>query len=242
MKGRFVALVFALICTAAGMTASTPAAAQPHPLELTLKLDRQLYEPGVAMLFTLQVKNVTSTPYTATFGSIQKWDIIITGSTGEITRWSNGRLFATVINEQTWRPGETVTFTDIWTPTLEAPGGVLQPNTQSLGAGIINVYAELRNVGTRPRSPALTVLVGRAKVVGTGCAPLVNPFGQVLPSFFRLLVDPASTPYVIWVYDTAQNRFNAYYTDPQAPVDLISVRVLAPMTICVASGRILLPE
>src|SRR5256885_2859949 len=68
---------------------------------------------------TFSVTNNTASPVTVQFLSGQEYDFIIRSSdTGALVwRWSHGRAFTQALGSRTLASGETVTWTEKWTPS-----------------------------------------------------------------------------------------------------------------------------
>lgn len=68
----------------------------------------------------LQVTNTTEAPVELTFTSGQSYDFVVYDAAGaEVWRWSSEQMFTQALREERVAPGETLTYSAIWTP---APG------------------------------------------------------------------------------------------------------------------------
>ncbi len=77
--------------------------------------DDTVYTPRSSVLFTLRLVNRGKTPVKLTFLSSQIYDIIVFTSEGkEVWRWSEGRAFLMVVNEQELPPGKEFTWSEQW--------------------------------------------------------------------------------------------------------------------------------
>ncbi len=140
----------------------TPTAVPP-PAELCPKVDGEVVQSLVALLetdklsygqrepldMTLRLVNCASQPITRTFPDAQRYDFAAMMRDGEeVWRWSGGMAFAEITGEETYQPGEQVTFTETW-DQLDNDGeplglGQYQLTTESTGCD-----ESLRNCGPR---------------------------------------------------------------------------------------------
>jgi len=75
-------------------------------LGLVLKADKETYAQGDPIKLILHVTNRGTEPVTLYFLSAQRYDVAVKNLEGqEIWRWSNGRMFAQVMGEETLQPG-----------------------------------------------------------------------------------------------------------------------------------------
>jgi hypothetical protein len=73
---------------------------------------------GADVTLAFSVTNDTPSPVTMGFRSSQQYDFSVRSSdTGTLLwRWSDGRMFTAALGSRTLAPGETVTYTEKWTP------------------------------------------------------------------------------------------------------------------------------
>jgi hypothetical protein len=78
-------------------------------LALVLKADKESYGQGEPIKLTIHVMNRRTEPVTLRFLSAQRYDVAVKSLEGrEIWRWSNGRMFAQVIGDETFQAGTRV--------------------------------------------------------------------------------------------------------------------------------------
>lgn len=90
---------------------------------LTVNTDKANYASGEPVVITLKVFNFTQEKVTFHFRNAQRFDFFIESEEGkELWRWSDGRMFAQVLGEETLAPGrEEITYTASYKGKLE-PG------------------------------------------------------------------------------------------------------------------------
>jgi hypothetical protein len=93
------------------------ASGTPPPLVSSLQVEA---EPGrVRMVF--QVTNAAAEPVTLTFPSGQSYDFAVHADGEWIWRWSAEMGFTQAVREVTLAAGETLTFSESWTPSGTLP-------------------------------------------------------------------------------------------------------------------------
>jgi hypothetical protein len=99
-------------------TAATSPAAAPKPDSSGTPLATSLrvtVEEGVDLAF--HITNASDRAVELRFGSGQTHDFVVLDSVGrELWRWSEGRMFTQAFQTRMLGAGETVTFTERWTP------------------------------------------------------------------------------------------------------------------------------
>lgn len=71
----------------------------------SLSTDRAVYRTGEPIRITFEVTNRTPTAVRLKFTSAQRFDFVIANAAGnEVWRWSAGRMFATVMGQETLGP------------------------------------------------------------------------------------------------------------------------------------------
>jgi hypothetical protein len=93
------------------------ASGAPPPLVSSLQVEA---EPGQVHL-VLQVTNSAAEPVTLTFPSGQSYDFAVHADGEWIWRWSAGMGFTQAVREVTLAAGETITFSESWTPSGTLP-------------------------------------------------------------------------------------------------------------------------
>ena len=83
-------------------------------LELVLESDKMTYSPGEKVVVKLTVTNKGDEPFLHTFRSSQMYDFIVKKDDEEIWRWSNDKMFLTVLTEFSLNPGQSVSYEDVW--------------------------------------------------------------------------------------------------------------------------------
>ncbi len=86
---------------------------------LTLDDNRFQFTQGERISMTLSLTNCGDKPVRLSYPDSQRYDFIVQEAVGEdvkeeVWRWSADKLFAQVLGEDTIRPGETVSYIEIW--------------------------------------------------------------------------------------------------------------------------------
>lgn len=216
-------------------------------VEVTLTLDRMLYQPGEPITFVINVFNPNATPVRLTFTSTQRYDLELRARGVQIGRWSTNRSFATVVEFVEIQPRQSITYADSWVPTSSLyPLGV--PSTlitmQPVTSGVYTLHAELTTAGARPTSSAKTVIIGEQAPLNAGCQPLEMSYGVLLPVEVVVgAISPAGALGSLWRYIPLRNTYEGYRPEPLAPNDLTAIRDGDRIIICMNEpGSILMPR
>jgi hypothetical protein len=141
----------------------TPTAVASPPPELCPKVEGEVVQSLVALLetdklsygqgelldMTLRLVNCASQPITRTFPDAQRYDFAAMMRDGdEVWRWSGGMAFAEIMGEETYQPGEQVTFTETW-DQLDNDGEPLELGQYQLTTESTGCAESLRNCGPR---------------------------------------------------------------------------------------------
>jgi hypothetical protein len=114
-----------------------------------LELDKLSYEEGEPIDMTLRLINCASKPITRTFPDAQQYDFAAKIRDGdEVWRWSSGMSFAEVQSEETYQPGEQLTFLETW-DQLDNEGQPVEPGQYQLTAESTGCDDPLQNCGPR---------------------------------------------------------------------------------------------
>jgi surface antigen len=149
--------------TPAPTTEATPSVAASPPSELCpriddeviqamvalLELDTQRYEQGEPIEMTLRLINCASQPITRTYPDAQRYDFSAKAEGGdEVWRWSDDVPFAEVLGEETYQPGEQLTFAETW-DQLGSDGQAVALGQYELTAEDVGCDESLQNCGSR---------------------------------------------------------------------------------------------
>jgi hypothetical protein len=122
-------------------------------ISATVATSAKTYRLGAPVVLTLTVKNGSGAPQRLSFSSGQKYDFEIHSGSSlrshKVWQWSNGRMFAMMMNSTTIEPGKSITYKETFDPRAKGPDG----KTVSLPAGPYTVGAVLK---ARPSTPAAT--------------------------------------------------------------------------------------
>jgi hypothetical protein len=114
-----------------------------------LELDTKTYEQGEPIDMTLRFINCASQPITRTYPDAQRYDFSAKAEDGEEAwRWSDGVAFEEVLGEETYQPGEQLTFTESWDQT-GSDGQAVQPGQYELTAEDVGCDESMENCGSR---------------------------------------------------------------------------------------------
>src|SRR3712207_6353997 len=126
------------------LLAGSPAAGQGSPLSVVIVLERSAYRSGEPIVFTVRVSNVSSQPVTVNFATSQRIDVFLQSEAVEIDRLSRARSFTQVMGQQTWTPGQIVTFPDSWQPrSTLLPSSTSAATDQPVPRGVFRISAQL---------------------------------------------------------------------------------------------------
>lgn len=114
----------------------------PDPMEglqLTVGLEHLEFQPGAAIVVTLQLSNWGDTARTLSYRTSQRFDLILTDADGnEVDRWSHDRAFTQAISEERVEAGEDG---ELWEAEIHAPE---EPGSYHLEAVLLPAEGELR--------------------------------------------------------------------------------------------------
>jgi len=98
---------------------------------------RAEFELGEPIEVTLSVTNCSDARATIRYRDAQRYDFTVSpvGAQGrEVWRWSQGKTSAQVLGEETFEPGETKTYTEVW-DQMSNLGEQVSPGRYVLSAG-----------------------------------------------------------------------------------------------------------
>jgi len=72
------------------------------------------YTVGEEVEMFVTLVNISPNPVELIFTSAQRYDFIILKEGKEVWRWSNGKMFAMVLDNLRLEPGEGLTYTETW--------------------------------------------------------------------------------------------------------------------------------
>ena len=109
---------------------------------VSVTTNRAIYDTGERIVIELIVFNRTPEKLTFHFKDAQRYDFVIEDGEGKVVwRWSNGRMFAQVLGEETLGPDRAdVVYTETYAGPLE-PGdykviGILVAQDRPLSASV----------------------------------------------------------------------------------------------------------
>ena len=109
------------------------------PLAVRVFTDKATYERGEQALITLEVKNTSALPVTASYSTGQKYDFTARDATGTaVWTWSYGKTFGSSTSK-TFAPGETWVVQESWTFADNAGSGVID-GTYSITGSFLGNY------------------------------------------------------------------------------------------------------
>jgi len=150
MSGVVLAGVFGLTTAGWGGSEDISAHRDGTTAKLTfgvsLTTDKAIYAGGESIVMELIVFNRTAENLTFDFGNAQHYDFIIEDTEGTgVWRWSEGRMFAQMLGEETLGPGRAEV---VYTETYAGP---LQPGGYKVIGALISA--------NRPLSASLTITI-----------------------------------------------------------------------------------
>lgn len=155
-----------------------PAAADP--LAVRVFTDKATYERGEQAVITLEVKNTSALPVTASYSTSQKYDFTARDSSGAaVWTWSYGQTFGSG-SSKTFAAGETWVVQETWTFTDDAGSAALDDTYSITGTYLGNYLG---------RSGAKT---GSQDVVLFTPDPLEVTFSTDKASYSKLSSSPAA--------------------------------------------------
>jgi len=81
---------------------------------MVLNTDKDFYFPGEPVRIRLFKLNNSFRPILLTYPTAQRYDFSVTGISGEVWRWSSGRLFAPFVQQITLAPVQFLHYTETW--------------------------------------------------------------------------------------------------------------------------------
>ena len=73
------------------------------------------FERNEAITMTITIRNMTNAEKTLSLPTTQTYDCVVSDPDGrEIWRWSDGRMFAQILTEMRFAPGEEKRFAEAW--------------------------------------------------------------------------------------------------------------------------------
>jgi hypothetical protein len=115
--------------------------------------DQPSYQLGAIATFSLAVDNPSDVPLTMTFPSAQLYDLSVLKGDQEVWRWSDERMFATVLTDRTFPPGVTLLGRETW-DWHGGDGAPLPPGTYRVVGSLATSPPRLGNnldLSLRPR-------------------------------------------------------------------------------------------
>jgi hypothetical protein len=113
-----MAYAAAAACTSHAVPSGIPGASgAPPPLVSSLQVEAEASQ----VRMVLQVTNTAEEPVTLTFPSGQSYDFAVHADGEWIWRWSADMGFTQAVREVTLAAGETLTFSETWTPSGTLP-------------------------------------------------------------------------------------------------------------------------
>ncbi len=96
-------------------------------LKTSIEIPSNPIKLGELLHFNISIENVDSKPRKLVFNSSQKFDIRVEDTTGRtVWTWSDGRMFAQMVERVTLEPQETTSFTAMW-PMADSQGKAVKP-------------------------------------------------------------------------------------------------------------------
>lgn len=112
-----------LLGLALAMTACSGRAGGDEAVVDPLAPSLQVRVEGDSVVFDLFVTNVSGEPVRLEFSTSQRADFVVERATGErVWAWSDDRMFAQVLGEETVEPGETLHYGAVWNPPTSLSG------------------------------------------------------------------------------------------------------------------------
>ena len=213
-------------------------------LQVSLQLERHVYEPGTPIPFTVRIENISAEPITVLFPSSQRFDVILRSERGEVSRWSNGMSFAQGLTQQRWAPREVVTFTDAWVPRTTIVPGPAGISSDIVPNGFLSMQALLTGLTVKPVSRPEIIIIGVPTALDTGCTTLVDkPSADIPIGALVQTVEPLNALSSFWQpQPLMEGRFLAFARGPASVNNMQFIRRNVPLTVCVtAPARLTLP-
>jgi hypothetical protein len=208
--------------------------AQSSPLNVFFTVDRFAYQPGEPISFTIRVQNVSNQPVAVSFATAQRFDVILQSAATTVDRWSNDRTFAQARSEQTWRPGETITYEDTWLPSSDLLPGLVGTESQLLMRGLFQVYAEITGFTVHPTSAPVPIVIGWPIALDAGCTELSEMLtAEVDAATLARTVEPQVALKSLWQEGRGNGPLVAYSPRIGAVSNLQRLIPREPITVCV---------
>ncbi len=99
---------------------------QSGGLQVVLGTNKDIYFLGEPVRIWLYKINVSPLPVSLTYPSSQRFDFSVSGVTGEVWRWSDGRAFLPVVETIVLLPGQSLFYSEIW-PQITSIGRRVLP-------------------------------------------------------------------------------------------------------------------
>src|SRR5437879_6195847 len=111
-----VAVIAVLLAATCWLGTAPNVRAQVPTLEVTLLLGSARVVQGEPIQFTVRLHNISGHLLTLPFPTTQRYDVVLSAESGDVSRWSAGRFFSAVFRQETWMPDESFVYTDSWLP------------------------------------------------------------------------------------------------------------------------------
>ena len=86
----------------------------PDGLHVKVHTDKKVYAEKEPVHISIKITNLSSEAISKYFPSGQKFDIVVMSGSGEVWRWSKGRMFIMAIQPFLLDPGQSVAYEHIW--------------------------------------------------------------------------------------------------------------------------------
>ena len=123
---RLIRAALVFLAATATLGAECPSSPTARTAMLSSSVTAIAASSGVAL--TLTVTNPSSAPLTLEFSSGQQFDFRVRRSDGTVVwLWSADKLFTAMLTSRSLAPGETATYSAVWSPVT--PGSYLAVGT-----------------------------------------------------------------------------------------------------------------
>lgn len=122
-----------------------------------VRTDKTSYALGEVVKISFIIENRSDQEITLGFSSGQQYDIWVNGPSGEVWRWSRGKVFTQALTSITLKPRERKTFQETWSQMNNAG--------EQVGPGSYTLFAQLTTFPPRPNPVKTTFTAGTAKAV-----------------------------------------------------------------------------
>ena len=131
---RFIRLGLALFAAASTLAAGCPSQPPAAKTMLSSTLAASVASSGVTL--TLAVTNAASVPVALEFSSGQQFDVTLRRPDGTVVwTWSADKLFTAMLTSRTLAPGETATYSAVWSPATPGTYAAVGTLTSTSHAG-----------------------------------------------------------------------------------------------------------